>query len=190
MKHVVLAATAALSLVALAAPAEAALFSWNVEYTGWWEAEGGGTISGSLVAEEESALDGILSPDELTSWFWNWSGNDFVSAFSISSDDPNAEIQVFDVGFDSGFYVDGTPNLPNLADDLDQAVFAAGDLIFDLEFLLVQNLATDGSSAGDPDASGLIAVAEPTPVPEPALLLSLLVSGAGAAALKRQKQAA
>ncbi|MFE4108265.1 PEP-CTERM sorting domain-containing protein [Almyronema epifaneia] len=196
MKHIVLAATAALGLAALAAPAEAALFSWNVEYTGWWEEEA--TVSGTLFADEASAADGILSLDELTDWSWSWSGNSFVPAFAISSKDEGAEIQIFDPSAASGFYVDGTANLPDLLDDLDQGVFAAGDFLLDLEFLIVEQIDTGSQGTsdslvafGDTSAAGTVSVADPKPVPEPAALLGLLaLSGLGTASLKRQKQAA
>jgi hypothetical protein len=44
MKHLALVATVALGWAALTAPANAALFSWGIEYTGWWEDDGGGSI--------------------------------------------------------------------------------------------------------------------------------------------------
>lgn len=190
MKYFALAATAALSLVAIAAPANAAGFRWDVEYTGWWEADGGGSVAGTFSAGEDAASDGIVSPDEIKFWSWNWSGNDAVSAFTISSKDENAEIQVVDPSLANGFYVDGTPNQPNLLDNLDQAVFAAGNYLLDLEFLYVQDFATDGFSGGDSEAaSGTVSVSEPIPVPEPTTVLGLLaLAGTAIATLKRQKQ--
>jgi hypothetical protein len=84
MKYVALAAVASLGVVgAIAPPASAANFSWDIEYTGWWDAEGGGTVVGSIIADESAAGDGLISADELLGWSWDWTGNSFVSPFSI-----------------------------------------------------------------------------------------------------------
>mgnify|MGYP005843008925 CR=1 FL=1 len=178
-----------LGLATFATPANAALFSWNVEYTGWWEADGGGSISGQFIANEKDALDGIVSIDEMTSWMWNWSGNDAVSAFSISSKDAGASPD-----FDSSFYVDGRLNQPNLLDGLDQGTFISGNEVLDLEFLFAISFAdnVESFSPGNVDStSGTVTVSDPTPVPEPTSILGLLaLAGAGTATLRRQKQEA
>ncbi len=123
---------------------------WAIEYSGWWDAAGGGTLSGTLFSEGTAADDGILTPEELLAWEWNWSGNDDVAAFAITSSDPGAAIQSFGL---TGFYVDGTPNLPNLADELEQGVFLggeSGEFVLDLEFLTVEdNSETFPASGGD-----------------------------------------
>jgi len=188
MKRFALAATAALGLASLATPAGAA--TWTIDYTGWWENDGGGAISGTISADDAAAGDGIVSLDELTSWAWDWSGNSAVSAFSFSSDDPAAEIQIVDPTLDNGFYVDGTPNQPFLFDNLDQGVFAADTLSLDLEFLFVENFDTGEFSQGLTE--GTIAVAEvdtdAESVPEPAMILGLFaLAGAGATSLRRQQ---
>ncbi|MBD2260555.1 PEP-CTERM sorting domain-containing protein [Pseudanabaena sp. FACHB-2040] len=195
MKHFALAAVAALGFSALATPANAAIFAWDVEYTGWWEEEGGGSISGTFSAREEDALDGIVSIDEMLSWIWNWSGNSVVPAFSIASSGAGT------TDFDPSFYVNGTPNQPiglDLVDldGLDQGFFtsASGNEVLDLQALLVISYADDGTeflATGNSSSTlGAIAVSDPTPVPEPATLLGLLaLVGAGAATLQRQKQA-
>jgi 2',3'-cyclic-nucleotide 2'-phosphodiesterase (5'-nucleotidase family)/endonuclease/exonuclease/phosphatase family metal-dependent hydrolase len=142
--------------------------AWNIEYSGWWDAEGGGMLSGTLFAQSAAADDGILTPEELLGWEWNWSGNEAVSAFSIDSTDAGADIQEFGP---TGFYVDGTPNLPDLADDLDQGVFVggkSGEWVLDLEFLTVEdNSETFPTTAsdvtiGDPTAAtGEVTVSDP-----------------------------
>lgn len=197
MKHIALATTATLSVFAIAAPANAALFSWDVEYTGFWEADGGGSISGSFTADGEDAEDGIVGLDEIQSWNWNWSGNDAVSPFSISSSDAGAEIQTFGDG-PFGFYGDETANQPEFADDLDQGIFVGGEtgeFVLDLEFLGVEDNTTAFPFGGDVSigsaSAGRINVSEPTAVPEPAALLGLVaLAGVGGTALKRQNQGA
>lgn len=192
MKHFALAATVALGWAALTAPANAALFSWDIEYTGWWEDNGGGSIFGSIIADEDDAADGIVSADELKAWEWNWSGNDVVSAFSIDSDEGKTD-------FDPNFYVNGTSNQPIGMDvvdpdNLDQGSFvsSSGNEILDLQALMAISF-TDGVesvSRGNPTATlGSVTVSEPTPVPEPATVLGLLaLAGISTATLKRQKQ--
>lgn len=192
MRHLALAATMALGCAALAAPAHAARLSWDIEYTDWWEDDGGGSVFGTIIADEEDAADGIVSADELSSWEWSWSGNDVVSAFSISSDEGTTD-------FAPNFYVDGTLNQPIGADfvdpdGLDQGSFvsASGNEVLDLQALLAISF-TDGVesvSTGDPTAaSGAVTVSEPTAVPEPATVLGLLaLVGVSTVTLKRQKQ--
>jgi len=194
MKRFAIAIATSLGLLALATPANAARFSWNVEYTGWWEADGGGSISGQFIADEEDALDGIVSIDEINSWIWNWSGNDVVAAFSISSKDAGASTD----GFFPSFYVDGTVNRPFDFDpssrNLDQGAFTAGDYYLDLEYLRVESLQAGNTliSQGNPDLTlGTITVSEPTVVPEPTTILSLMaIAGLATTTLKRQKQEA
>ncbi|HEY9881389.1 MAG TPA: PEP-CTERM sorting domain-containing protein [Leptolyngbyaceae cyanobacterium] len=192
MKNLALAATAALGFVSLATPAEATSFVWNVEYAGWWEKDGGGFISGQFFADAEDALDGIVSGDEMTAWSWSWSGNNAVSAFSISSTDAGASTSFF-----PHFYVDGRSNkpLPFSSDTLDQGSFISsfGDEVLDLEALLVISYADGVESLSEGNISsplGKIAVSDPKPVPEPTAILGLLSLAVGAAAFKRQKQAA
>ncbi|MGD1909175.1 MAG: PEP-CTERM sorting domain-containing protein [Leptolyngbyaceae cyanobacterium] len=197
MKRFACAATAALGLAITATPADAALFSWDIDYTGWWELDGGGSLMGELRADETAADDGILSASELVSWSWDWSGNDFVSAFSISSEDVGAEIQEF-LGPDTvGFYVDGTPNLPD--DGLDQGVFVGGDegqYVLDLEFLFIEDNTFSFPFGGDLTAGdtfapeGDVAVGEPKKVPEPATVMGLIALAAAGVTVKRQTQAA
>jgi PEP-CTERM motif len=194
MKRFALAVATGLGLgfATVAAPVDAAILGWNVEYTGWWEADGGGSISGMFFAKEEDALDGIISIDEMTSWMWNWTGNDAVSAFSISSKDVNATTD-----FAPSFSVNGTPNQPVGLDfvdpdNLDQGSFisGSGDRILDLQALLVISFANniESLSAGNPDTTlGTVTVSEPVPVPEPSIGLLVLV-GVGLVGLKRRQQ--
>ncbi|MBD1997161.1 PEP-CTERM sorting domain-containing protein [Leptolyngbya sp. FACHB-541] len=188
MKRFALAVGLGLGLTAIAAPAHAALFAWDVEYRGWWEESGGGSIFGTIVADEEDTQDGIISGDELKSWLWNWSGNDVVPAFFFSSKESGATAD-----FDASFYVDGRLNQPELLDGLDQGTFTSGsgDAVLDLEFLYAISY-TDGVeslSPGNPEAVlGTVAVADPVPVPEPAAVLGLTaLAGLAATTLKRQK---
>lgn len=192
MKKLAFAATAALGLVALAVPAEAASFAWDVEYAGWWEQDGGGSIFGKFFADAEDALDGIISIDEMSSWTWSWSGNNAVSAFAISSSDPGASTSFF-----PSFYVDGRSNkpLPFSTDNLDQGSFisGSGNEVLDLEALLVISYAdgVESLSGGDVGSTlGQVSVSDPQPVPEPTMILSFLSLAVGAATLKRQKQEA
>lgn len=180
------ALAAALGVVAIAAPANAA--KWSIDYTGWWEE---GFLSGEISADDDAALDGIVGLDEITSWNWQWSGNSEVPEFYVSSNSPDAEIQIFSA--DSGFYVDGTPNLPDLLDGLDQGVFTGGNYVLDLEFVTVTDNSVPGfpfdgaSTFGDPSAAqGTVSVES---VPEPTVLLGLLTL-VTAASLKRQRQEA
>lgn len=193
MKHLALVATVALGWAALTSPASAALFSWDIEYTGWWEDDGGGSIFGTIIADEDDAADGIVSADELKAWEWNWSGNDVVSAFSISSKAGAT------TAFEPSFYVNDIPNQPIGLDfldpdNLDQGSFVSGsgNEILDLQALLAISF-TDGVesvSEGNPTATlGAVTVSEPTAVPEPATVLGLLaLAGVSTATLKRQKQ--
>jgi hypothetical protein len=192
MKHLALVATVALAWAALTAPASAARLSWDIEYTGWWE-EDGGSVFGTIFADEDDAADGIVSADELKAWEWNWSGNDIVSAFSISSDEGAT------TNFEPNFYVNDTPNQPIGLDfldpdNLDQGSFisASGNEILDLQALLAISF-TDGVesvSEGNPTTTlGSVTVSEPTAVPEPSSTLGVLaLAGISTAALKRQKQ--
>ena len=188
MKQILFAAAAALGLTAVAAPAHAALFQWNVDYTGFFADDA--SISGFFVADETAAADGIVSGDEFDSWEWNWSGNSEVDAFSISSSDGE-----FATLFGNpGFYVDGTPNEVGLTDGLDQGAYTSDDYGLDLEFLIVQDFTTGNpfartSTEGDLTA-GSIAVSDPVAVPEPTTVLGLLAMAGAAAMAKRQKQAA
>jgi hypothetical protein len=190
MKRLALAVS--LGLVAtLAAPANAALFSWDIEYSGWWEESGGGSISGTIVADENDAQDGIVSGDELKSWLWNWSGNNVVSAFSFSSQEPGAIAD-----FNPSFYVDGRLNQPGPLDGLDQGTFTSGsgNEVLDLERLFAISFtdSVESFSPGNLNSTvGTITVADPVPVPEPMSALGLFaLAGLGAAILKRQKQEA
>ena len=194
MKYPVFAA-AALGLISIAAPVEAAQLKWTVEYTGFFESDGGGSIIGSFIADQADAADGIVSDTEFSSWIWNWSGNDAVSAFSISSNDGS-----IDPFFGSSFYVDGTPNEPldgnfNDPDDLDQGVYTSGsgNDIIDFNGLFVQRLAEAEFSQGDASAANTaITVSDPESVPEPATVLGMLVVLAGFATsvVRHQKQRA
>ena len=189
MKQIVFAVAAALSVTAFAAPAQAALFKWSVDYTGFFAEDA--SINGFFIAEDAAAADGIVSGNEFESWEWNWSGNSEVDAFSISSS--NGEFATL---FDTpGFFVDGTPNELELADGLDQGSYSSDDFGIDLEFLLVEDF-TAGAfpfaetvSFGDVTASGTISVSEAEKVLEPATLLGLLALAGTAIVSKRQRQA-
>ncbi len=193
MKQFAFATAVTLGLTAIATPAKAAILGWDVEYTGWWEEVGGGSISGMFSANEEDAADGVVSIDEMRTWMWNWSGNDTVPAFSISSGAGAT------TDFNPSFYVDGTPNVPSLfeLDDLDQGVFisASGEEVIDLEALLV--IANAGSLddlviEGNPTASqGSVFISEPEMIPEPATVLGLLaLAGISAATFQQRQQEA
>ncbi|NJL37725.1 MAG: PEP-CTERM sorting domain-containing protein [Leptolyngbyaceae cyanobacterium SM1_4_3] len=190
MKRFALAVGLGLGLAAIAAPANAALFAWDIEYSGWWEESGGGSIFGTIVADESNAEDGIVSGDELKSWLWSWSGNDVVPAFSFSSQEEGATVD-----FDAGFYVDDRLNQPGLLDGLDQGTFTSGsgNEVLDLEFLFAISFTDNVESFSEGNVgsvTGTVAVSDPVPVPEPTSILGLLaLAGVGAAALKRQKQA-
>jgi len=159
----------------------AMLTAYDITYSGWWEAEGGGSLLGTLVSGPASADDGIIDlATELESWSWDWSGNSFVSPFSISSNDAGAGVSI--LGTSAGFYVDGTPNLPDFTDGLDQGIFIGGsdgEFVVDLEFLLIEDNTVAFPFGGDAtfgDVSsqlGMVSVGDPRAVPEP-LPLTLL----------------
>ncbi len=186
MKQILLAAGAALGVAAFAAPAQAALFQWNVNYTDFFA--DGASIDGFFIADAAAAADGYVSTDEFEDWAWNWSGNSEVDAVSISSDE-GGEIQTF-FG-PAGFFVDGTANVPG--DDASEGVYGSDSAVIDLDFLFVDTFASGfvtGSTTGDVAVSDGVAVAEPIPVPEPATLLGLLTLAGTVAVAKRQKHAA
>lgn len=190
MKKIVFAAAAALGVTAFAAPAQALTFRWNVDYTGFFADDA--SITGSFVADEAAATDGIVSGDEFDSWVWNFSGNSEVDAFSISSDEGG---EFLTLGDTPGFFVDGTPNEVDFADGLDQGSYTSDAYGIDLEFLFVQDFTAGNPFAGtttfgDLTAAGTIAVSDPEVVPEPATLLGLLTLAGAAAMAKRQKHAA
>lgn len=192
MKRLICGVIAGLSVSAIAAPAHAAFFRWDVEYTGWWDAEGGGSVVGSFVADGADAADGLVSSDEIESWFWSWSGNDFAAAFDISSSDPAAASLFVD-----GFFVDGTPNLPDFRDGVDQGLFIGGttnEQSIDFEFLTIETINPNGTfeiSFGDSlSNTGRITVSDPTKVPEPAAIVGLFVLAAISGANARHKQEA
>ncbi|MEM6253554.1 MAG: PEP-CTERM sorting domain-containing protein [Cyanobacteria bacterium P01_D01_bin.156] len=189
MKRIVLAASAALGVAAFAAPAQAAIFQWNVDYTGFFD---GASISGFFTADETAATDGIVSADEFEAWEWNWSGNSEIDAFSVSSTNGGEVATFLDT---PGFFVDGTPNEVELADGLDQGFYSDADFGVDLEFLTVEAFSigspiTGTATSGTAAPTATIAVADPVPVPEPATILGLLTMAGAAAVVKRQKQAA
>ncbi|MEO0348777.1 MAG: PEP-CTERM sorting domain-containing protein [Cyanobacteria bacterium P01_A01_bin.15] len=184
MKQIVFAVAAALGVTAFATPAHAVRFKWTVDYTGFF-AEGA-AISGSFVAEESAAADGIVSGDEFDSWMWNWSGNSDVEAFTISS----ANAEVVTLFGTPGFFVDGTANEVELADGLDQGTYISDEFGLDLEFLFVDNFAAGTTAFGDTAAAGSIMVSEPEQVPEPATIFGFLAVAGGFAVAKRQKQTA
>lgn len=191
MRSLAIAAAAAAGSLAIVAPANAALFSYDIEYTGFFEDEGGGSILGSILAPTGAADDGFITVDEIDSWSWDWTGNSFVSPFSISSDDAGAEIQLGD-----GFDVAGGSNLPDDGDD--QGTFAGGmdgEFLLDLEFLIVADNTTPFPFGGDVTLGNFsataasVSVSDPTVIPEPATVLGLLALVGMGATLKR-KQAA
>ncbi|NEZ61483.1 PEP-CTERM sorting domain-containing protein [Leptolyngbyaceae cyanobacterium CCMR0082] len=184
MKRIVFAVAATLGVTAFAAPADAALFKWSVDYTGFFAEDA--FISGFFIAEGTAATDGVVSGNEFDSWQWSWSGNSEVDAFTISSSDGEFA-SLFD---NTGFFVDGTPNELGLTDGLDQGLYSSDDFGLDLEFLFVDNFGAGAISDGDLTALGTISVSDPEPVPEPATLLGLLAVAGAAAVAKRQKQAA
>lgn len=190
MKHIVLAAAAALGITAFAVPAQAALFKWSVDYTDFFAEDA--SISGFFVADEADAADGIVSGDEFERWEWTWSGNSEIEAFTISS----SEGEFSTLFGEPSFYVDGTPNEVDFTDGLDQGFYFSDDFGLDLEFLFVEDF-TGGATpfegvsiSGDLTAAGTVSVSEPVPVPEPATLLGFVTLVGAAAMAKRQKQAA
>lgn len=188
MKRCIFAIAASLGSAILAVPANAALLSWKVDYTGWWDNDGGGAISGLFAADETAASDGIISIDEMSYWMWDWSGNNNVSAFSIASKDGGV------TDFSPSFFVDGRQNAPIVnflnADNLDQGSFigGGGNLVLDLQALLVGSYGDSiAESVGDSTARlGKITVSPPKAVPEPNIGLVALL-GAGLASWKLRK---
>lgn len=182
MKRFAIAFIAGLGVALTSAPAQASILGWNLEYSGWWGADGGGSIKGSIFADEADAQDGLIALDELTSWNWTWSGNNAVPGFSISSLDGSLGLNLVDLA-SAGFYVDGRANTPFAG--LDQGIFASGseDKIVDLEALLVENISTKSFSEGAATGGRVTVKA----VPEPAVVLGLIAVGLGALGIKRPK---
>lgn len=178
---------------------QASLVSYDFEYNGWWDAEGGGSLIGSLITDMNAVDDGFIDlGSELADWDWSWSGNPFVSAFSISSRDAAAGVDI--LGGIAGFFVDGTPNLPDFADGLDQGVFIGGDVgqfVIDLEFLFVEDNTVPFPFGGDvtfgdpASTTAFVDVGQPVAVPEPSsiALLACVIPGALLVARRRRKGA-
>ncbi|MEM7065597.1 MAG: PEP-CTERM sorting domain-containing protein [Cyanobacteria bacterium P01_B01_bin.77] len=183
MKQILLAAAAALGVTAFAAPAQAARFQWNVDYTGFFA--DGASISGFFTADETAATDGFVSGDEFDTWEWTWSGNSEIAAFTLTS--LTAEAETFFGDF--GFFVDGMANVPG--DDASEGVYISDEAAIDLDFLLVDTFTSGAiaSVSGNTTASGVVTVSDPEAVPEPATLLGLLTLAGAAVVAKRQKQA-
>ncbi|MEM1141874.1 MAG: PEP-CTERM sorting domain-containing protein [Pseudomonadota bacterium] len=177
-----------LSALVVSGQSNAMLLSFGVEYDGWWDLDGGGSLVGSLITDGSADDDGFIDlASELMGWEWSWSGNDFVSPFSISSDDAGAGVDI--LGTSAGFFTDGTPNLPDFADGLDQGIFvggASGEFVLDLEFLFIEDNTVGFPFGGDLtvgdtlSTSGSVSVSEPRAVPEPLsiTLLGLALPGA------------
>lgn len=136
------------------------IVDFAINYSGFWETDGGGSIRGIFSASEADAADGIVSLDEIVAWRWNWSGNDTVAGFAIDSDNGTASSLIPP----DGFKVNGinTPIALDFsdADGLDQGLYesATGTQIIDLGALIVENLAAGTTTTGDVSANGTIAV--------------------------------
>ncbi|MEO1081467.1 MAG: PEP-CTERM sorting domain-containing protein [Pseudomonadota bacterium] len=183
----------------LSGPSNAMPVSFDLEYTGYWELDGGGSLLGTLIADEGAAVDGVIDfGSELLSWTWDWTGNSFVSAFSMSSFDAGAEIS--NMGANTGIFVDGTPNLPGFADGLDQGVFTGGDagqFRIDFEFLTIEDRTFSFPFGGDlttgdtTSPTGMITTIGPIVVegvPEPATYLLFAAAAAGVLAIQRPRR--
>ena len=138
------------------------ILEFGINYAGFWESNGGGSIKGVFSISEADAADGVASLDELITWDLDWTGNDAVDEFSISSDDGEA-IALLPPG---GFVLDG-PNTPvdadfNDADGLDQGLYQSesGEQLIDLGALIVEDLAADTVTEGDAAAAGSSSVGE------------------------------
>lgn len=188
MKRFAIAAVATVGLAAISTPADAAIFEWTVEYTDFWA--DGASLTGSIHAEEEAALDGIISSDEFTSWMWNWSGNIDVDPFSISSQDEFAETQ-FDAAlilganpFVEGLFIGGTDSVEYSIDFFDSIFVTAFD------FEEASNDFLYEAPASESDQFGTVTTSAKA-VPEPATVLGLIALAATASTtIKRQKQGA
>lgn len=181
-----------LSLTVATAPAKASLLGWNVEYSGFWGSDGGGSIFGSFFADQADTQDGFVGLDEMESWTWNWTGNSAVPGFSISSANGSLGLNLVDLA-EAGFFIDGRANVPLAGRDQGIFASAAEDKVIDVEGLILytestnaQNITTRKESIGSASASsGRITL---KPVPEPASVLGLLaLAGLGVTTLKRNK---
>lgn len=71
--------------MSFAGSAEAATIGWDLTPTEIFE----GTLSGMIFADETATIDGIINPDEITSWMFDYTGGTGTSpkpAFEISAD--------------------------------------------------------------------------------------------------------
>ena len=129
------------------------VLDFDVEYVGFWGAEG--SVTGGFSISEADAADGIASLDELISWSWDWTGNGDVAAFSVSSDSASVTALLPP----GGFLLDGenTPIDSNFfdADGLDQGLYEteSGDQYIDLGVLIIEDLAAGTFSEGDAAAT-------------------------------------
>ncbi len=134
---------------------------YSIEYTDFWENDGGGSVKGLFSVSENAVADGVISLDELTAWDLDWTGNTEVAAFSISSDDGSATALVPP----SGFSIEGANAafVPNFSDSdgLDQGLYesGSGDKTIDLGALIVEDVAAGTASLGSATA-GSISVSE------------------------------
>ncbi|NJM58302.1 MAG: hypothetical protein HC857_13935 [Synechococcales cyanobacterium RU_4_20] len=119
---------------------------FSVKYAGFWE--GDGLVNGVFSTTPDAAADDVLSLGELTAWNLSWSGNESVSAFSISSGEGSVTALLPPGGFllkgsNTAFGVNGSD-----ADGLDQGLYEAGDRSIDLGALLVLNGAANTVAEG------------------------------------------
>ncbi|NJN49266.1 MAG: hypothetical protein HC805_05130 [Alkalinema sp. RL_2_19] len=135
------------------------VLNFTTEFSGYWNDDGGGAITGGFTASAADAADGVVSIDELISWNWNWTGNSKVDAFSIDSTGGTATALIPP----GGFLVDGNKVLDvdfNAADKLDQGLYesADGSKLIDIGALIIEDFTAGSFTTG---------VVELPPVTEP-----------------------
>ncbi|NJN29641.1 MAG: calcium-binding protein [Synechococcales cyanobacterium RM1_1_8] len=130
------------------------VLDFGVKYSGFWD--GDAVIKGGFSISEADAADGIASLDELVAWSWNWSGNEEIAAFSVSSQDGEA----FALLPPGGFLLEGinTPIDASFADPdgLDQGLYvpSSGEQSLDLGALIIEDFIAGSFLQGNAGATG------------------------------------
>jgi Ca2+-binding RTX toxin-like protein len=127
------------------------VIDFQLDYSNFWQNDGGGAIRGTFSASEADAADGVVTIDELVDWNWSWTGNTQVKPFSLAAAKGDTATALLPPG---GFLVDRSNQLilTDLADPdrLDQGLYESkdGQKVIDIGALLVEDFTTGTFSQG------------------------------------------